>query len=90
MLRNGLLNSVWSQPHAGTSPMVAGDLLYVYDPSGGGLRVYTPKDGTPVATLPAASGHWNSPIATDGFIALPEGNGNLHAASGVLDIWRLP
>ena len=90
VLRNGLLNSVWSQPYAGTSPMIAGDLLYVYDPTGGGVRVYTPKDGAPVATLPAGSGHWSSPIATDGFVALPEGNANDQLTSGVLDIWRLP
>ena len=89
-MHNGRLVPKWSQPNAGTSPMIAGDLLYVYDPTGGGLRVYTPKDGTPIATLPAASGHWNSPIATDGFVALPEGDANLHTTSGVLDIWRLP
>jgi hypothetical protein len=26
----------------------------------------------------------------DGKIALPEGNANQHASSGVLDIWSLP
>ncbi|MDX6482209.1 MAG: hypothetical protein QOG85_2719 [Gaiellaceae bacterium] len=90
VLRNGRLVPKWSQPNAGTSPMIAGGLLYVYDPTGGGLRVYAPATGTPIATLPAGSGHWSSPIATDGFIALPEGNANLHTMSGVLDIWRLP
>jgi hypothetical protein len=90
VLRNGLLNSVWTQPYGGTSPVVAGELLYVYDKSGGGLRVYLPGSGTPVANLPAGPGHWNSPIVTDGFVALPEGNANDHLTSGVLDIWRLP
>ena len=41
-----------------------------------------------VATLPAGTGHWNSPIAVDGRIALPEGNSNDHATSAVLDIYR--
>ena len=38
--------------------------------------------------LTAGSGHWNSPIVTDGRIALPEGDANDHRTSGVLDIWR--
>ena len=90
VLHKGRLVSKWSQPNAGTSPMIAGGLLYVYDPTGGGLRVYMPASGTLIATLPAGSGHWNSPIATDGIVALPEGNANDHTTSGVLDIWRLP
>ena len=63
-------------------------LLWVYD-LGGGLRVYQPASGKLVTTLSAGAGHWNSPIATDGRVALPEGNANDHATSGVLDIWRL-
>ena len=39
------------------------------------------------ATLSAGSGHWNSPIVADGRIALPEGDANDHATTGVLDIW---
>jgi hypothetical protein len=39
--------------------------------------------------LSAGPGHWNSPIVTDGVIALPEGDANDHSTSGVLDIWRL-
>jgi len=35
-------------------------------------------------------GHWNSPIAIDGRIALPEGNANQRSTSGILDIWSLP
>jgi len=42
-----------------------------------------------VTTLAAGSGHWNSPIVTDGRIALPEGSSNDHSLSGVLDIYRL-
>jgi hypothetical protein len=88
-LRGGRLHSVWRNGNGGTSPVVAGGLLWVYDP-GGGLRVYQPISGSLIATLPAGSGHWNSPIVTDGRVALPEGDANSHSTSGVLDIWRLP
>ena len=71
----------------GTSPVLAGGLLYVYGPAGG-LRVYVPRTGKLVTTLPAGGGHWNSPIVVDGRVALPEGNANDHATSGVLDVWR--
>jgi putative pyrroloquinoline-quinone binding quinoprotein len=89
ILRNGRLHSVWRNDHDGTSPVIAGGLLWIYDP-GGGLRVYKPASGKLVATLPTGSGHWNSPIVTDGIVALGEGNYNDDQTSGVLDIWRLP
>lgn len=89
ILRNGRLHSVWHTSTPGTSPVIAGGLLYVYDPYGG-LNVYKPGSGKLVKTLAAGSGHWNSPIATGGMVVLPEGNANDHATSGVLDIWRLP
>lgn len=84
------LQMVWSQNFGGTSPVVAGGLLYLYDPDGGGLRVVQPATGAVVATLSAGPGHWNSPIVVDGRIALPEGDANKHRLTGVLDIWRLP
>ena len=85
-VRNSKLRVVWRTATGGTSPVVAGGLVWVYDP-GGGLNVYT-LGGRHVATLPCGGGHWNSPIVVDGRVALPEGNANDHAASGVLDIWR--
>ncbi len=85
---NGQLTNAWNNSNPGTSPVVAGGLLFIYDPTGGGLRVYQPATGTVIATLPCGSGHWNSPIIADGRIALPEGSSNNHATSGVLDIWR--
>jgi hypothetical protein len=88
-LRGGRLHRLWENGSAGTSPVVAGGLLYVYDPSGG-LRVYAPRSGRLVANLPAGSGHWNSPIVVDGRVALAEGDANDHEQLGVLDIWRLP
>jgi PQQ-like domain len=87
-LRDGRLHSVWRSEIPGTSPVVAGGLLYVYDPNGG-LSVYRPGSDKLVTTLDAGGGHWNSPIVTDGRIALPEGDANAHATSGVLDVWRL-
>jgi outer membrane protein assembly factor BamB len=89
-LRNNRLHSVWHNQTPGTSPVIAGGLLYVYDPYGGGVKVYTPGRGKLIKTLAAGSGHWNSPIATDGLVVLPEGNANDHVTSGVLDIWHLP
>jgi hypothetical protein len=88
-LRGGRLHVAWRRPSAGTSPVLAGGLLYVYDPTGG-LDIYRPATGALVARLPAGSGHWNSPIVTDGRIALPEGDANEQSVSGVLDIYRVP
>jgi outer membrane protein assembly factor BamB len=87
-LRDGALSPMWSNSKAGTSPVLAGGLLYIYDPAGA-LRVYDPRNGREVASLPCGSGHWNSPIVVDGRIALPEGNANSHALSGVLNIWSV-
>jgi outer membrane protein assembly factor BamB len=85
---NGHLTQLWQHGTGGTSPVVAGGLLWVYNP-GGGLNVYTPGSGALVATLPCGGGHWNSPIVVDGHVALPEGNANDHSTSGVLDIWSV-
>ena len=81
------LHVLWDNGTPGSSPVLAGGLLYVYDVTNGGLNVYRPLSGRRLATLAAGSGHWNSPIVADGRIALPEGNANDHATSGVLDIY---
>jgi hypothetical protein len=82
------LKPVWGNQHAGTSPIVAGGLLYVYDPTGGGLRVYQPASGRSETTLAAGSGHWNSPVVAGGHLVLGEGDANDHrSAGGVLDVW---
>jgi outer membrane protein assembly factor BamB len=88
-LVHGRLRRAWQNSAAGTSPVVAAGLLYVYDPNGA-LRIYRPTSPRPVATLPAGSGHWNSPIVVAGLVALPEGDANNHRTSGVLSIYRLP
>jgi outer membrane protein assembly factor BamB len=87
VLSGGRLQLSWKRDEAGTSPVIAGGLLYVYDPNGG-LNVFNPESGSLVASLRAGGGHWESPIVTDGRIALAEGDANDHRTSGVLDIWR--
>jgi outer membrane protein assembly factor BamB len=89
-LRGRRLRPMWKTTRGSTSPVVAGGLLYVYDASTGGLNVLRPTTGALVARLPAGPGHWNSPIVTDGRVALPEGDANDHSDHGVLDIYRLP
>ena len=84
------LVQVWSNGTAGTSPVVAGGLLYVYDEQDGSLRVYGPAGGNQVGSLAAASGHWNSPIAVGGRVILPTGDYHDHADTGELFIWHLP
>jgi putative pyrroloquinoline-quinone binding quinoprotein len=86
-LRGSRLRVLWRNGTSGTSPVLAGRLLVVYDQGGGGLNVYRARSGRRLATLPAGSGHWNSAIVGDGRIALPEGNANDHERSGVLDIY---
>lgn len=88
-LTGGQLQAAWSNGNHGTSPVVAGGLLYVYDP-GGGVRVYKPDTGKQIGQLDSGPGHWNSPIVVDGMVALPEGNANDFATSGTFDIYRMP
>lgn len=88
-LQGNALRQQWNNGTAGTSPFVAGDLVFVYAPRGD-LNVYDATTGKRVATLAAGSGHWNSPIVVAGKVILPEGNANDHATRGVLDIWSLP
>jgi hypothetical protein len=83
------LRQVWRNGTGGTSPVVAGGLLYVYEP-GGALNVYVPATGRLLARLPAGPGHWSSPIVVAGRVVLPEGSANDHATSGILDVYRLP
>ncbi len=79
----------WSAAGHGSSPVVAGGLLWVYDVDAGKLDVYSPATGRLLAALDAGPGHWNSPVVADGRVALPEGNANDHRTSGVLDIYSL-
>jgi hypothetical protein len=85
-LLGGRLRLLWQNGNAGTSPVLAGGLLYVYDP-GGGINVYEPGSARPLTKLPGSSGHWNSPIVVDGRVAEPEGNANDRSLSGTLDLF---
>ncbi|MCW3029888.1 MAG: PQQ-binding-like beta-propeller repeat protein [Solirubrobacterales bacterium] len=87
VLRQGLLYRAWIANTPGTSPVMVGGLLYVYDPSGGGIVVYRPGSPRPIAKLAGSSGHWNSPIVVDGHVVEPEGNANDHRQSGTLEIF---
>jgi hypothetical protein len=87
VLRGGRLYRAWQNALAGTSPVLAGGLLYVYDPAGGGVRVYRPASPRPLARLAGAPGHWNSPIVVDGHIIEPEGDANEHSLTGTVDIF---
>jgi hypothetical protein len=84
------LSVAWERSTPGTSPILAGGLLYVYDPNGGRLVIYAPTTGQVLDSLPAAPGHWNSPIVVGGRIVLPEGNANDHASTGTIVIYHLP
>jgi hypothetical protein len=82
------LHAVWSNRSGGTSPVLAGNLLFVA--GSGSVNVYVPTSGKQVARLPSGPVHWQSPIVVDGHVAMPEGNANEHATSGVLDLYKLP
>ncbi len=87
-LRGRRLHKLWSNGTGGTSPVVAGGLAWIFDPSGA-LNAYLPGTGRRVAHLPAGSGHWNTPVVADGRVWLPEGSANDHATSGSLSIYSL-
>ncbi len=89
VLRGGRLYEAWANGIPGTSPVMAAGLLYVYDLSSGGIEVYRPGSGQPIAKLPGAPGHWNSPIVADGHVVEPEGNGNDHRLSGTLELFSV-
>jgi hypothetical protein len=65
---------------------MAGGLLYVYDLAGG-IFVYRPGSAQPIAKLPGAPGHWNSPVVADGHVLEPQGNGNDHQLAGAMEIF---
>ena len=90
VLREKRLVRKWTKTTGGTSPVVAGGLVYVYDWDGGALNVYVPISGRRVASLPAGRGHWNTPIITDGRVALGQEDANALVTFGVLNIYRLP
>lgn len=89
-MRGGRLHKLWQNDTPGTSPIVAGGLVYIYEPSAGGIEVYRPSSGKPIAKLPGEPGHWNSPIVVDGHVIEPEGDANEHSGSGTIDLFTAP
>lgn len=87
VLRDGLLRRAWENQNPGTSPVMAGGLLYVYDLTAGGIYVYRPGSPVPIAKLPGSPGHWNSPIVVDGHVIEPEGDANAHLLTGTIDLF---
>jgi hypothetical protein len=90
ILGGGRLRVAWMAGTPGTSPVIAGGLLYVYNLTGGGVVVRRPTSARPLAILPTPSGHWNSPIVVGGRVIEPVGTGFSHSGSGVLEIYHLP
>jgi PQQ enzyme repeat len=89
-LRGGRLHVLWENLTPGTSPIVAGGLVYVYEPTAGGIEVYRPESSKPIAKLPGSPGHWNSPIVVDGHVIEPEGSANELSGSGTVDLFTAP
>jgi outer membrane protein assembly factor BamB len=83
------LVTAWQNGTSGTSPIIAGGLLYIFDQNGGALNVYQPASGRKVASLGASGGHWNSPIAVGGRVILPTGDANQHSTSGEIFIYHV-
>ena len=88
--RHPRLRVAWQNGTGGTSPVVAGGLLYVYDESGGALDIRQPVSGAVLRSIPAAPGHWNSPIVVGGRVILPTGSYHSTASSSVIEIYHLP
>ncbi len=89
VLRGGRLYLAWQNAEPGTSPVMVGGLLFVYEPDGGGIYVYRPSSPHPIAKLPGEPGHWNSPIVVDGHVVEPTGNANAHKLTGTLEIFSV-
>jgi hypothetical protein len=87
--RRPRLSSIWEHDTDGTSPVVAGGLLYVYDESRGQLVVRQPSSGTALISLDVSTGHWNSPIVLGGRIIVPVGAYGTHATTGTLYIYHV-
>jgi outer membrane protein assembly factor BamB len=89
-LRGGRLHVLWENLTPGTSPIVAGGLVYIYEPTAGGIEVYRPESSKPIAKLPGSPGHWNSPIVIDGHVIEPEGSANELTDTGTIDLFTAP
>jgi outer membrane protein assembly factor BamB len=85
-LSGGRLRQLWGNGTPGTSPVLAGSVLWVYDP-GGALVAYRPQTGRTIHRFAAPAGHWSSPIVAGGRVYLPGGDANQHRTSGTLSVF---
>jgi len=75
-----LLESQWTDPAGGTSPVVANGVLFYA--SYGGISALNPLTGEQVWNDPqVASFHWESPIVANGVLYITDENGRLTAYS---------
>ena len=81
---------VWQRRLGGSTPVLAGGLLHVFDPIRGRLNVLDPASGRTITTHAASRGHWNSPVVADGRVALGAGDARKFRTTGSFYIWRLP
>jgi hypothetical protein len=88
--RHSRLRVVWQNASPGTSPVIAGGLLYVYNQSDSLMTIRQPTSGVLLKSLSSQAGHWNSPIVVGARIILPTGNYQDQSSTGVLDIYHLP
>jgi len=86
-LVKGRLRRAWQSGNGGSSPVIAGGLVWIYDP-GGALRVYRPRSGKLVRSLAVPGGHWNSPIVAGSRVYLPTGDANDQSTGGSLSIFH--
>ncbi|MGZ4269749.1 MAG: outer membrane protein assembly factor BamB family protein [Solirubrobacteraceae bacterium] len=85
-VRRGRLRVSWQNRTGGTSPVLAGGLLYV-QALDGGVDVYRPGSGRKVAHLAGGPSHWQSPVIGGGRVLVAEGDANDHATSGTLRLF---
>ena len=84
------LRTLWSNGVSGTSPVLSGGLLYVYDQQDGRVVIRRPLNGSVVRALQVATGHWNSPIVVGGRVIETTGNYHVGRGPSALEIWHLP
>jgi outer membrane protein assembly factor BamB len=74
------LQTQWTEPVGGTSPIVVNGVLFYA--SAGGIRALNPLTGRQVWSDPqVASFHWESPIVANGVLYITDENGRLTAYS---------
>ncbi|HYL06598.1 MAG TPA: PQQ-binding-like beta-propeller repeat protein [Thermoanaerobaculia bacterium] len=72
------LTPVWTDPNRGTSPVVAGAMVFYV--GGAGLRALSARHGALLWSDGGPSSiHWQSPIVVDGRVYVADGNGKLWA-----------